>query len=131
LQLSTPVKTQNTKPDFPFKLSESMSNPAYLASSLSNCASDKFPHVNNDEQSRRPQPPPSNNIVSIEDYNILDEIDVDVMQIDFLSVDEPAFLVHYASDAEIHTALGASWYHYTYFGSCVSAMHGSSIFLSV
>ena len=54
---------------------------------------------------RKPWPPPHNTEFLVEDFTIPHEIDVDVMAIEFLSVDDPAFLVHYASDSEIHSAL--------------------------
>lgn len=42
----------------------------------------------------------------VEDYDMPnDVVDVNLMKIEFLSVDDPAFFIHYASDAEIHTAL--------------------------
>jgi hypothetical protein len=59
---------------------------------------------------KKPWPPPSNELVRITDYAIPPEIDVDVLAIEFLSMDDDdddrSFLIHYASDAEIHVALG-------------------------
>lgn len=54
---------------------------------------------------RKPWPPPPDTAFLVEDFTIPREIDVDIMAIEFLSVDDPAFLVHYASDVEIHNAL--------------------------
>ncbi|CAB9505796.1 expressed unknown protein [Seminavis robusta] len=56
-------------------------------------------------QQRKPWPPPSNELFLLDDYIIPKNIDVAVMSIEFLSVDDPAFLVDYASDAEFHAAL--------------------------
>ena len=55
---------------------------------------------------RKPWPPPSDELHLIGDFAIPHEIDVDVTTIEFLSIDDPAFVIHYALDAEIHAALG-------------------------
>lgn len=74
-----------------------MVNPASPASSCSSTSTSAPP--------RKSWPPPSDELHLIGDFAIPKEIDVDVTAIEFLSVDDPAFVIHYASDAEIHAAL--------------------------
>ena len=59
-------------------------------------------------QQPKPWPPPSKVPFFIGDYSLPKKIDVDVMSIKFLSVNDPAFLVDYASDDEIHAALAVT-----------------------
>ena len=75
-----------------------MSNPASPSSSPSSKG----------DSTRKSWPPPSDEVHLIGDFTIPKEIDVDVTKIEFLSVDDPAFVIHYASDVEIHAALGVA-----------------------
>lgn len=77
-----------------------MTNPASPGSSSSSSSTS--------DSTRQPWPPPSDEAHLIGDFALPKEIDVDVMSIEFLSVDDPAFVIHYASDVEIHAALGAA-----------------------
>ena len=75
-----------------------MMNPASPASSCSSASASP----------QKSWPPPSDKLHLIGDFAIPEEIDVDVTTIEFLSVDDPAFVIHYASDAEIHAALAVA-----------------------
>ncbi|KAL3902238.1 MAG: hypothetical protein SGARI_005933, partial [Bacillariaceae sp.] len=57
---------------------------------------------------RKPWPPASDEIFLIEDFDIPKSVDVDLRKIEFLSRDDPAFFIHYASDAEIHASLAVA-----------------------
>ena len=74
-----------------------MSNPASPATSASSVSS------------RKSWPPALDKGFLVEDYDIPKEvIDVNLMEIEFLSEDDPAFFIHYASDTEIHAALAVA-----------------------
>ena len=76
-----------------------MNNPASPSSSDSSCGGRSV----NEKKAWPPQDGDTKPFV-VDDFNV--PIDVDLTQIEFLSLDDPAFFFIYASDIEIHTALG-------------------------
>ena len=73
-----------------------MSNPASPSTSEASSPCEKH---------RKPWPPASDEVFFVEDYDIPKSVHVDLREIEFLSDDDPAFFIHYASDTEIHAAL--------------------------
>lgn len=78
-----------------------MSNPTSPAASASTGSESSSPC----KKRRKQWPPASEEIFLVDDYDIPSEVDVDLRKIEFLSVDDPVFFIHYASDIEIHAAL--------------------------
>lgn len=76
-----------------------MSNPASPANSSSSCGS-----VSSIQKKTWPPRNGDTKPFLVGDFDV--PIDVDLTHIKFLSVDDPAFFCTYASDSEIHAALG-------------------------